>query len=107
MLNGIGKLSSVSTTNVCRRDGDVLLRTNTLEYELPGFLCYLKQNVHQHSGGSTASDKGFWIRVRSPKMFFSAPRASVWSKNKGGRTPGPLPWIRHCNITAIFVKSMG
>ena len=32
MLNGIGKLSSVSTTNVCRREGDVLL--NTLEDEL-------------------------------------------------------------------------
>ena len=31
MLNGNGKLSSVSTTNVCRRDGDVLLRTNTLQ----------------------------------------------------------------------------
>ena len=25
MLNGNGKLSSVSITNVCRRDGDVLL----------------------------------------------------------------------------------
>ena len=23
MLNGIGRLSNVSTTNVCRRDGDV------------------------------------------------------------------------------------
>ena len=34
MKNGNGKLSSVSTTNVCRRDGDVLLRTNTLEDEL-------------------------------------------------------------------------
>ena len=34
MLNGNGKLSSVSTTNVCRRDGDVLLGTNTLEDEL-------------------------------------------------------------------------
>ena len=32
MLNGIGKLSSVTTTNVCRRDGDVLF--NTLEDEL-------------------------------------------------------------------------
>ena len=31
-LNGIGKLSSVSTTNVCRRDRYVLL--NTLEDEL-------------------------------------------------------------------------
>ena len=34
MLNGNGKLSSVSTTNVCRGDGDVLLETNTLEDEL-------------------------------------------------------------------------
>ena len=32
MSNGIEKLSKVSTTNVCRRDGDVLL--NTLEDEL-------------------------------------------------------------------------
>ena len=32
MLNGIGKLSSVSATDVCRRDRDVLL--NTLEDEL-------------------------------------------------------------------------
>ena len=31
MLNGNVELSSVSTTNVCRRDGDVLLGTNTLE----------------------------------------------------------------------------
>ena len=38
MLNDNGKLSSVSTTNVCRTDGDVLLgtntSTNTLEDEL-------------------------------------------------------------------------
>ena len=34
MLNGNGKSSSVSTTNVCKRDGDVLLRTNTLEEDL-------------------------------------------------------------------------
>ena len=32
MLNGIATLSKVSTTNVCRRDGDVLL--NTLEDKL-------------------------------------------------------------------------
>ena len=32
MLDGNRKLSSVSTTNLCRRDGDVL--TNTLEDEL-------------------------------------------------------------------------
>ena len=33
------------------------------------------------------------------KFFFSALRASVWSKSNGGggvgRSPGPLPWIRH------------
>ena len=73
MLNGIGKLSSVSTANVCKKDGDVLLRTNTLEYELPGFLCYLKQNVNQYSGGSTPSDKGRGGGGRSPKMFFFGP----------------------------------
>ena len=32
VVNGFGKLSSVSTTNMCSRDGDVLL--NTLEDEL-------------------------------------------------------------------------
>ena len=34
MLNGIGKLSSVSTTNVCRRDRDVLLNTRDDELEI-------------------------------------------------------------------------
>ena len=32
------------------------------------------------------------------RQIFSALRASVWSKNKGGGeggSPGPLPWIRH------------
>ena len=34
-------------------------------------------------------------RRQSPKKFFSALWASVWSKNKGSGPPGPLPWIRH------------
>ena len=34
MLNGNGNLSSISTTYVCRRDRDVLVRTNTLDDEL-------------------------------------------------------------------------
>ena len=29
------------------------------------------------------------------KIFFSALWASVWSKNKEARAPGPLPYIRH------------
>ena len=48
MLNGNGKLSSVSTTNVCRRDGDVLLgtntSTNTLEDELHTWGSFATQN---------------------------------------------------------------
>ena len=34
MLNGNGNLSSISTTYVCGRDRDVLIRTNTLNDEL-------------------------------------------------------------------------
>ena len=30
------------------------------------------------------------------KKKFSALLAPVWSKNKRGAPPGPLPWIRHC-----------
>ena len=38
----------------------------------------------------------------SPKNFFSAFRASVWSEDKGGgRPPGPLPWNRHWFITVV------
>ena len=46
MLNGNGKLSS----DVCWRDGDVLLRTNTLEDELHTRVPLLqsKQNLHQY-----------------------------------------------------------
>ena len=34
MLNGIGKLSSVSTTNVCRGDRDVLINTRDDELQI-------------------------------------------------------------------------
>ena len=40
------------------------------------------------------------------QKIFSAPRASVWSKNRGGRggPAGPLPWIRHCvNLKSYLV----
>ena len=41
-------------------------------------------------------DKGVGGWAQSPKNF-SAPRVSVWSKNKEGeRVPGSLPCIRHC-----------
>ena len=41
MLNGIGKLSSVSATYVCRRDGDVLL--NTLEDAMGTVMHFMKR----------------------------------------------------------------
>ena len=49
------------------------------------------------SGGSRPSDKG---GARSQKQFFSALRASVWSKNKGEAGPaGPSPGsATGCNI---------
>ena len=43
--------------------------------------------------------------IRASKKFFSAPRASVWSKHKGGGEggpPGPLPWIRHWRRFQIY-----
>ena len=58
-------------------------------------------------GGARSSsrpwDRGGW---RSQKNFFSALRASFWSKNKGaGAGPlGPLPWIRHW-CTGFVAKS--
>ena len=36
------------------------------------------------------------ISAPPPQKKFSALRTSVWSKNKGGGPPRPLPWIRHC-----------
>ena len=47
-----------------------------------------------------------WDKVgggrRSQRKFFSALRASVWSKDKGGsRTLGPLPWIPHCYLSYL------
>ena len=38
------------------------------------------------------------------KKYFSALRASVWSKNKGGpEAPRPLPWIGNCQVKLFFV----
>ena len=45
-------------------------------------------------GGGGGIRGGGWV-CPGLKTFFSAFRASVWSKNKGGGIPGPLPWIRH------------
>ena len=38
--------------------------------------------------------------------FFSALCTSVWSRNKGGRPPGPLPWICHCNVKYSLVDNI-
>ena len=43
------------------------------------------------------------------KKIFSALRASVWAKNKGGsRAPWPLFWIRHWLVSwsALFVETV-
>ena len=46
---------------------------------------------------------GLRLRLRSPKNFFSAPRASVWAKNKG--VPGPLPYICHSKCIMLDCSS--
>ena len=46
-------------------------------------------------------DKGKWEEGVVPQFFFSALRASVWSKNKGGRGRAPR-WIRCC--ISLFIS---
>ena len=43
---------------------------------------------------SRSRHKG-WGGGAVSKKKFSALLASVWSKNKGGAPPGPLPWVRY------------
>ena len=52
---------------------------------------------------------GGWRRAQSLKNFFSALRASVWSKNKeGGRPPPrPLAWIRHWRFIFVVTSFSG
>ena len=56
--------------------------------------------IRGEGGGGHPDHK---IRGAVLKNFFSAFRASVWSRSKWGQVwgggvgpPGPLPWIRHC-----------
>ena len=54
------------------------------------------QTLRKGGGGG-----GLGAVSKNLKKFFSALRASVWSKNKGEPgPPGPLPWIRH--FLALF-----
>ena len=41
----------------------------------------------------------------SQTKFFTAFWGSVWSENKGGGTPGPLPWIGHWSILPARVAN--
>ena len=53
----------------------------------------IREGEGEGGRSSIPRDKG---GARSQIFFFSALRASVWSKNKGGgEEPGPLPLIRH------------
>ena len=69
---------------------------------------YLHENTVADSdlqirGGNGHPDPEIWrgggglkkkFRPPPQKKKISALRTSVWSKNKGGGPPGPLPWIR-------------
>ena len=75
----------------------------TLETRLSGNICSSDVNLHRRcqiqtlrEGGARSSRPLDGGGGRSPKNIFSALRASVWSKNKGGRVgPPDPPWIRH------------
>ena len=53
------------------------------DLEITGGPGHPDPEIRKGGGGGTVS-----------QIFFSALRASVWSKNKEGG-PGPLPWIHH------------
>ena len=82
MLNGIGKLSSVSTKNVCSRDGDVLL--NKLEDELhtrvpllieTKLTSILPPYILKVWGGSLT----FAFQIMLPNILAGVPRPPSWS----------------------------
>ena len=52
-------------------------------------------------GASRPWDKGGGGK-QSLKKFFSALPASVWSKDRGGRPPGPLPCICHWVMIIMY-----
>ena len=54
-------------------------------------------------GGGGGSHPDPEIRGGSlQKTNFSALLASVWSKDRGGRPPGPLSWIRHWVMIIMY-----
>ena len=82
MLNGIGKLSSVSTKNVCRRDRGVLL--NKLEDELHTRVPLLNEtkltsilppHILKVWGGSLT----FAFQIMLPNILAGVPRPPSWS----------------------------
>ena len=66
MLNGNRKLRSLLTTNVCRRDGDVLLRTNTLEDELHTRVPLLLRTPYSNSTTIYVKSMGSSARICVP-----------------------------------------
>ena len=72
-------------------------RKNTFPYTLPDPDLEIRG-----SWSSRPLDKGAPVS----KQIFSAPWVSVWSKNKGGLAPRPLPWIRQCytNSNTVFPR---
>ena len=69
------------------------------------FFTGINEIIKGNNGGSRPSDKGGWGGVS--KNFFSALRASVWSKNKArGRLPEPLPWICHWGENSLSLSPL-
>ena len=54
------------------------------------------EHIVRITGASRPWDKGGGGGLKN--SVFSAPRTSVWSKNKGG---GPVPWIWHSAFRAV------
>ena len=58
----------------------------------------LQDNEEGEGGGGRGHPDPEIRRAGAVSKFFSALRASVWPKKKGGRL---LPWIRHCTTSLL------
>ena len=100
ILKKIARILVCFTDAICVGDHATTSRIGELvQFGLSNDRKHLNEAVYLSLGvgvGGGAVIQNPW--GRSQNKSFSALRASLWSKNKGGRPPGGSPWIRPTEI---------